>query len=30
VQLPETGVDVVDGATGGVQGVTDGLTNSLP
>ena len=30
VQVPDTGVAPVDGATGGVQDLTDGLQNSLP
>ena len=28
--VPDTGVPLVDGATGGVQDLTDGLQNSLP
>ena len=30
VNVPDTGVPLVDGATGGVQDLTDGLQNSLP
>ena len=30
VQVPDTGVPPVDGATGGVQDLADGLQNSLP
>jgi len=30
VDVPDTGVPAVDGATGGVQDLADGLQNSLP
>ncbi|MGH3340232.1 MAG: hypothetical protein ACRDPL_15600, partial [Propionibacteriaceae bacterium] len=30
VQVPDTGVPIVDGATQGVQDLNDGLQNSLP
>ena len=30
VHVPETGVPAVDGVTGGVEGVTNGLTGALP
>ena len=30
VQVPDTGVPAVDGATQGVQDLADGLQNSLP
>jgi hypothetical protein len=30
VQVPETGVPVVDNTTGAVQGVTGGVQDSLP
>jgi hypothetical protein len=30
VNVPDTGVPLVDGATGGVEDLTNGLQNSLP